>query len=99
MSLQILPAYLHSRVRDRMLSAAWSDEALPRSWFSLVDPRRLSAARRRGNGEEEGQWGREWRRVVWELLGLGERLGAVAGLVNFLVFLFDGRYVPWIAGR
>lgn len=91
MTLQVLPAYLHSRLRDRMLSSSWGDEPLPTSWFSLLDVRRAFKSRRRRTGEEEGQLGREWKRVVWELLSAGEKLGAVAGLVNFLVFLYDGR--------
>ena len=33
----------------------------------------------------------EWKRIAWELTNVGERLGAIAGLVNFLVFLYDGR--------
>ncbi|KAK4701548.1 peroxin-2, partial [Phenoliferia sp. Uapishka_3] len=92
MALEVLPAYLYARIRDRMLSAAWSDESLPTSWFSLVDIRRFSKQRRRETGEEEGDWRGEWKRVVWEVLGLGERLAAIAGLANFLVFLYDGRY-------
>ena len=57
----------------------------------MLDVRRAFKSRRRRTGEEEGQLGREWKRVVWELLSAGEKLGAVAGLVNFLVFLYDGR--------
>ena len=93
MVLEVLPLYLHARLRDRMLSAAWSDESLPRSWLSLIDLRRLSKRRRRAADEEDGRWRGEWKRVVWELLSLGERLAAIAGLANFLVFLYDGRCV------
>lgn len=91
MAFQVLPGYLSARLRDRMLTASWSDQPLPRSWFSLVDVRRLSRRRRRRNEEEEDQWGREWKRVAWEVMGLGEKLGAMAGLANFLVFLYDGK--------
>lgn len=71
-----------------MLSSYWSDEPLPRSWFSLIDPRRLAKRRR---VEEDGLLAAEWKRVAWEVLNVGEKLGAIAGLVNFLVFLYDGR--------
>ncbi|KAL8284161.1 hypothetical protein RQP46_004910 [Phenoliferia psychrophenolica] len=68
MAREVLPLYLHARIRDRMLR------------------------RRRAVGEEDGEWRGEWKRVVWELLSLGERIAAIAGLANFLVFLYDGRY-------
>ncbi|KAK4055154.1 peroxisome assembly protein (Peroxin-2) [Microbotryomycetes sp. JL201] len=90
MTLQILPSYLHSRVRDAMLSSAWSDEALPRSWISLLDLRRVMSKQRRQR--DEGQLANEWKRVAWELVTFGEKIGAMAGLANFLVFLYDGRY-------
>lgn len=90
MTLQVLPAYLHARIRDRMLSSSWSDEPLPRTWLSLVNPARLTKKRRL---EEDGLLQAEWKRVAWELTNIGERLGAIAGLVNFLVFLHDGRCV------
>ncbi|KAJ8297193.1 Ran-specific GTPase-activating protein 1 [Rhodotorula toruloides] len=89
--LVVLPPYLHSRLQDRMLTSSWADEPLPRSWFSLVDLRRLMARGRRRE-EEMIQWKREWKRTGWELLNVGERLSAVLGLVNFLVFLYNGRY-------
>ncbi|KAM0793534.1 hypothetical protein ACM66B_000972 [Microbotryomycetes sp. NB124-2] len=90
MTLQVLPAYLHARVRDAMLSSAWSDEALPRSWLSLFDVRRVMTKQRRQR--DEGQLVNEWKRVAWELMAVGEKIGAIAGLANFLVFLYDGRY-------
>ena len=89
MTLLVLPSYLHSRIRDRMLSSSWSDEDLPRSWFSLFDLRRILSKRRRE--EDDGLWRNEWKRVAWEVMDLGEKIGAIAGLVNFLVFLYDGR--------
>lgn len=88
--LVVLPPYLHSRLQDRMLTSSWADEPLPRSWFSLVDLRRLMARGRRRE-EEMIQWKREWKRTGWELLNVGERLSAVLGLVNLLVFLYNGR--------
>ncbi|GAA5895807.1 hypothetical protein JCM5296_006672 [Sporobolomyces johnsonii] len=89
--LFVLPPYLHARLQDRMLTSSWADEPLPRTWISLVDPRRaLISGRRRG--EEMIQWRREWKRAIWELLGAGEKLAAFAGLANFLIFLYNGRY-------
>ena len=96
--LVIVPPYLHSRLQDQMLTSSWADEPLPRSWFALVDLRRLltRGARRE---DEMIQWRREWKRTGWELLGVAERLSAVLGLANFLVFLYNGRCVvplpPW----
>ncbi|GAA5823053.1 hypothetical protein JCM3770_005714 [Rhodotorula araucariae] len=89
--LVILPPYLHSRLQDQMLTSSWADEPLPRSWFALVDPRRLLVRGRRRD-EEMIQWGREWKRTAWELFGVAERFSAVLGLANFLVFLYNGRY-------
>lgn len=91
MAFQVLPSYLHTKAVDRMLSSAWPDESLPRSWFSLFDLRRLNKRRRRRLGEEDDKLGREWKRVVWELLGVGEKLMALGRLTNFLIFLYDGR--------
>lgn len=91
MALEVVPTYLYARLRDRMLSSSWSDEYLPASWLSLIDLRRLSQRRRRNTGEEEGQWRGEWKRVAFELLGVCERVGAIAGLANFLIFLYDGK--------
>ncbi|GAA5925178.1 hypothetical protein JCM3775_006388 [Rhodotorula graminis] len=89
--LVVVPPYLHSRLQDQMLTSSWADEPLPRSWFALVDLRRLlkRGARR---DDEMIQWRREWKRTGWELLGVAERLSAVLGLANFLVFLYNGRY-------
>ncbi|GAA5922922.1 pex2/pex10/pex12 family protein [Sporobolomyces koalae] len=90
-ALFVLPPYLHVRLQDTMLASSWSDEPLPRSWGSLVDVRRLFVPRPRRQ-EELIQWKREWKRSLWELMGVGEKLGAVAALANFLVFLYNGRY-------
>ncbi|KAM0756509.1 hypothetical protein T439DRAFT_308996 [Meredithblackwellia eburnea MCA 4105] len=92
MVLTVLPAYLHSRLRDRMMTSFWSDEPLPQSWLSLVDLRRLSRSRRRETGEDDGEWRAEWKRVVWEIMSLGERIAAIAALANFLIFLYNGRF-------
>lgn len=88
--LVVVPPYLHARLQDRMLSSSWADEPLPRSWFSLVDLRRLRARGRRRD-DELIQWRREWKRTAWEVLSLAERFSAVLGLANFLVFLYNGR--------
>ncbi|CEQ38796.1 SPOSA6832_00242 [Sporobolomyces salmonicolor] len=90
-ALFVLPPYLQARVQDRMLTSSWADEPLPRTWISLIDPRRgLISGRRRG--EEMIQWRREWKRAIWELLGAGEKLAAFAELANFFIFLYNGRY-------
>ncbi|BGP12377.1 peroxisome assembly protein (Peroxin-2) [Rhodosporidiobolus nylandii] len=91
-ALVVLPPYLHARLQDRMLSSSWADEPLPRSWLSLFDLRRLILTRGRRREEEAIQMKREWKRTAWELLGVGEKLAALAGLLNFLVFLHNGRY-------
>jgi peroxin-2 len=93
-ALTVLPSYLLAKLRDRMLSSSWSDEPLPRNWFSLIDPRRAfirQSSRRSEEQEEGGRWGREWKRVIWEGLRVSEKVIALADLVNFLVFLYDGR--------
>ncbi|GAA6002699.1 hypothetical protein JCM10207_007633 [Rhodosporidiobolus poonsookiae] len=91
-ALVVLPPYLHSRLQDRMLASSWADEPLPRSWFALVDLRRVILTRGRRREEEVIQMKREWKRTGWELLGVAEKLAGVAGLVNFLLFLYNGRY-------
>ncbi|GAA5898098.1 hypothetical protein JCM8208_000154 [Rhodotorula glutinis] len=89
--LVVLPPYVHARLQDQMLTSSWADEPLPRSWFALVDLRRL-VKRGPRRDDEMIQWRREWKRTGWELLGVAERLSAVLGLANFLVFLYNGRY-------
>ncbi|GAA6043240.1 hypothetical protein JCM8097_008478 [Rhodosporidiobolus ruineniae] len=91
-ALVVLPPYLHSKLQDRMLSSSWADEPLPPSWFALVDVRRLIRARGRRREEEVIQWKREWKRTGWEMLGVAEKLANLAGLVNFLIFLHNGRH-------
>ena len=91
-ALVVLPPYLQSRLQDRMLESSWADEPLPLSWLSLVDLRRL---RSRGGGwrrqDEVALWKREWKRAAWELLSAAERLGALLGLANLLIFLYNGK--------
>lgn len=94
-ALVVLPPYLHSRLQDRMLSSSWADEPLPKSWFSLVDLRRLIRTRGRRREEEMIQWRREWKRAGWELLGVSEKLASLAGVINFLIFLHNGRRVTF----
>lgn len=89
--LTVLPSYLHTRLQDRMLTSSWSDEPLPPSWLSLLDLRRLFR-RRRNLPPGVATLSSNWKRVVFELIRLGEKLGQIAGLANFLVFLYDGRY-------
>ncbi|GAA5981395.1 hypothetical protein JCM10908_004093 [Rhodotorula pacifica] len=90
-ALVVLPPYLQSRLQDRMLESSWADEPLPLSWFSLIDLRRLRARGRRRE-DELALWKREWKRAAWELLSAGERLGALLGLANLLIFLYNGKY-------
>lgn len=101
-ALTILPPYVLAKLRDRMLSSSWSDEPLPRNWFALIDPRRAFPSRT-GRSDDEGasRLSGEWKRVIWEGLRVGEKAIALADLVNFLVFLYDGRSVvsPWIRGQ
>lgn len=89
-ALVVLPPYLQARLQDRMLDSSWADEPLPRSWFSLVDLRRLRARGRRRT-DELARWSGEWKRMAYELLSTGERLGAVLGLLNLLIFLYNGK--------
>ncbi|GAA5888837.1 hypothetical protein JCM6882_002872 [Rhodosporidiobolus microsporus] len=91
-ALVVLPPYLHTRLQDRMLSSSWADEPLPRSCFSLVDLRRVALTRGRRREEEVIQMKREWKRTAWELLGVAEKLGSLAGLLNFLIFLHNGKF-------
>lgn len=90
-ALVVLPPYLQSRLQDRMLESSWADEPLPLSWLSLVDLRRLRSRGRRRRQDEVALWKREWKRAAWELLSAAERLGALLGLANFLIFLYNGK--------
>ena len=74
-----------------MLESSWADEPLPLSWLSLVDLRRLRSRGRRRRQDEVALWKREWKRAAWELLCAAERLGALLGLANFLIFLYNGK--------
>ncbi|GAA5867901.1 hypothetical protein JCM3774_004715 [Rhodotorula dairenensis] len=90
-ALVVLPPYLQARLQDRMLESSWADEPLPESWFSLIDLRRLRTRGRRRE-DELARWKREWKRAAWEVLSAGERLGALLGLANLLIFLYNGKY-------
>ena len=92
--LSVLPSYLHTRLQDTMLSSSWSDYPLPQSYFSLLNLRRLSAARHRADtlSPSRTTLPSEWKRLIWESTRLSEKVGQIAGLINFLVFLYDGRY-------
>ncbi|SCZ87357.1 BZ3500_MvSof-1268-A1-R1_Chr2-2g04823 [Microbotryum saponariae] len=92
MALLVLPSYLHSRLRDRMLLSSWSDEPLPSSWFSFFNPIRILNVLVRPSKDSSLRWRMEVKRVCWELLNLVERCTAMATLANFLIFLYDGRY-------
>ena len=90
-ALVVLPPYLPSRLQDRMLESSWADEPLPRSWLSLVDLRRMRSRGGRRKEDEVALWKREWKRAAWELLSATERLGALLGLANLLIFLYNGK--------
>lgn len=77
-----------------MLSSSWSDYPLPSSFFSLLNLRRLTASRRRADtlSPSRTTLSNEWKRLVWESTRFSEKIGQILGLVNFLVFLYDGRY-------
>ncbi|KAK4057724.1 peroxisome assembly protein (Peroxin-2) [Microbotryomycetes sp. JL221] len=91
MTLQVLPSYLLSKTRDAMLSSAWSDEPLPSHWWKLFDLRRFNTLRR---DQQQGHVTivQEWKRICWQILNSTENVINMAGLINFLVFLYDGRY-------
>lgn len=79
-ALTVVPPYLHSRVRDYMLSSGWADHpSFPFS--SLVSSSSTSTPR-----------ANQLKRLVWDLLARSEQVWATLGLLNFLVFLYDGRY-------
>lgn len=81
--LTILPPYLHTRLRDFMLSVGWSDQpSAPIT--SLVRPANSpsQAARKR----------QHLKRLAWDLINRSEQIWQTLGLINFLVFLYDGRY-------
>ena len=77
-----------------MLSSSWSDYPLPSSFFSLLNLRRLTVSRRRADTLSPFRTTllNEWKRLVWESTRFSEKIGQILGLVNFLVFLYDGRY-------
>lgn len=75
-----------------MLESSWADEPLPVSWLSLIDLRRLRTRGRRRE-DELARWKREWKRAAWEVLSACERFGALLGLANLLIFLYNGKYV------
>ena len=77
--LATLPGYIHTRLRDYMLVNGWPD--YPRS-NGIVRLFQLSRARRR----------RELRRLLWDLLTRLEQIWTSMKLVNFLLFLYDGKY-------
>lgn len=61
---------------------------MPRRWIHLLQLHQLLKAR---DSPSRERWLASWRRVVWEVIERGEKVVAVAGLVNFLLFLYNGR--------
>ena len=93
-ALAILPTYLHTRLQDTLLTSTWSSHPLPRSPFSLLNPFRLLPSRRRSDflSPTHTTITNEYKRLLYESLQLSEKLGQIIGLVNFLIFLWDGRF-------
>lgn len=92
MLLSIAPPYLLARLRDHMLGAGWADEPLPTRWRDLW--RRPEASTSGSRDLRYIAWQdlkAQWKRVAWECLGAAERLTSILDLVNFLVFLYNGR--------
>lgn len=84
----VLPGYIHNKLRDFMLSKGWSDYPEPRNSFALFSP---------FNGDMEARdierRKKERKRWVWETWNKAEQVWAFGKLINFLVFLYDGRSV------
>lgn len=79
--LDILPSYLNSRLRDLMLSRAWPDCPSTPDLTSLLSKKIDSLSQKR-----------YWRRLAWDLsTGLNQLLSG-AQLINFLIFIYDGRH-------
>lgn len=79
--LSVFPAYAHARMRDFMLVNGWPDYPAPNSLLAVL--RNKSPARRR----------RELKRLGWDALMQFEKLLTASKLINFLLFLYNGRYV------
>lgn len=92
--LTVLPSYLSKRLQDTLLSSSWSDHALPSTPFALLNPLRLLPARHAADRRSPigSTLASEWKRLAYESTLLLEKFGQVVGLVNFLVFLYDGRF-------
>jgi peroxin-2 len=87
MLLSVAPPYLHSKLRDHMLSQGWADYLLPDSWLSILLPWKKGARR-------PGARTRYLKRLVWEVTAKWDQLSSAAKLINFLVFLYNGRCAP-----
>lgn len=87
LALAVVPSYLRARVSP--LLSSWGDEPLPRSTLSLLNLTNLLRPR---TSPRRIRFLAQWRRVLWEALERGEKLVALFGLVNFIVFLYNGQY-------
>lgn len=93
--LVVVVPYVSTRVSELVLrvdysSSSWSDEPLPRTWLSLVDPRRFLPFFSSSCSEERIEWKREWKRTVVELVRASEHVANLLTLSNLLVFLYNG---------
>lgn len=86
LALAVVPSYLRARLTPQISS--WADDPLPRGKLDLLNIWHL---RKEQYSPARQRFVASWRRVAWELVERGEKLVAVAGLVNFLVFLYNGR--------
>ncbi|MBW0485263.1 hypothetical protein O181_024978 [Austropuccinia psidii MF-1] len=77
--LTVLPTYLGTRLRDYMLASGWADYPTPPSWCSLISNNRL-------------QRNRYWKRLAWGCNEKIEQIYSTLNLLNFLAFLFNGKY-------
>ncbi|GAA5854901.1 hypothetical protein JCM3766R1_002304 [Sporobolomyces carnicolor] len=90
--LVVVVPYVSTRVSELVYSSSWSDEPLPRTWLSLVDPRRFLPFFSSSSEEERIEWKREWKRTVVELVRASEHIANLLTLSNLLVFLYNGTY-------
>ncbi|KAG0149722.1 hypothetical protein CROQUDRAFT_669040 [Cronartium quercuum f. sp. fusiforme G11] len=79
--LDILPFYLHGRLRDYMLTSTWAD-CPPAPSISSLFSSTIDRSRRK----------RYWCRFAWDLSTILERICSSCKLAHFLIFLYDGRY-------
>lgn len=85
-ALSVLPEYLSTKLRDYMLANGWADYPMPKSSLALFLPKRASESSRDFERRK-----RERKRWAWNVYSRFEKIWAAARLLNFLVFLYNGR--------